>query len=189
MQRLLAACLLFCAPWLASAAALEELKLLNEQPVSGVSGGNLSGLAWCDGALWAVSDRDDQQLYRLESDASQWQASAETFVAPPAPDAALPWGLRMRNWAAGQVRGGELDFEGACTWRPSACAVACWWCTSSAPRGAARAVAYCLARRVRRLHLSSWAPKSSRGISPVWPSITKNSSPLSVRRTVSVGAA
>ncbi|WP_423815404.1 esterase-like activity of phytase family protein [Pseudomonas guineae] len=112
MQRLLAACLLFCAPWLASAAALEELKLLNEQPVSGVSGGNLSGLAWCDGALWAVSDRDDQQLYRLESDASQWQASAETFVAPPAPDAALPWGLRMRNWAAGQVRGGELDFEG-----------------------------------------------------------------------------
>ena len=112
MQRLLAVCLLLCSPLLASAAALEELKLLNEQPVSGVSGGNLSGLAWCDGALWAVSDRDDQQLYRLQSDESQWQATAETFVAPPVPDVALPWGLRVRSWGAGLVRGGELDFEG-----------------------------------------------------------------------------
>lgn len=112
MQRLLAVCLLLCSPLLASAAALEELKLLNEQAVSGVTGDNLSGLAWCDNALWAVSDRDDQQLYRLESDESQWQATAETFVAPPAPDARLPWGLRMRSWAAGLVRGGELDFEG-----------------------------------------------------------------------------
>jgi len=112
MQRRLAACLLLCVPLLASAAALDELKLLSELPVSGVSGGNLSGLAWCDGALWAVSDRDDQQLYRLESDESQWQATAETFVAPPAPDVRLPWGLRMRSWVAGLVRGGELDFEG-----------------------------------------------------------------------------
>ena len=112
MQRLLAVCLLLCSPVLASAAALEELKLLNEQAVSGVTGGNLSGLAWCDNALWAVSDRDDQQLYRLESDESQWQATAEAFVAPPAPDARLPWGLRMRAWVAGMVRGGELDFEG-----------------------------------------------------------------------------
>lgn len=112
MQRLLAACLLLCAPLLASAAALEELKLLGEQPVEGIAAGNLSGLAWCDGALWAVSDRDDQQLYRLASDESQWLATAETFVAPPAPDVRLPWGLRMRNWAAGLVRGGELDFEG-----------------------------------------------------------------------------
>lgn len=112
MQRLLAVCLLLCAPLLVNAAALEELKLLNEQPVSGVSGGNLSGLAWCEDALWAVSDRDDQQLYRLESDQAQWQATAETFVAPPAPDVRLPWGLRMRSWVAGLVRGGELDFEG-----------------------------------------------------------------------------
>jgi hypothetical protein len=112
MQRLLAACLLFCAPLLANAATLEELKLLSEQPVSGIRGGNLSGLAWCDGALWAVSDRDDQQLYHLQSDETQWQATAETFVAPPAPDMRLPWGLRMRSWVAAWVRGGELDFEG-----------------------------------------------------------------------------
>lgn len=112
MPRLLAVWLLLCWPIVASAAALQELKLLNEQPVNGVSGGNLSGLAWCDGALWAVSDRDDQQLYRLQSDQSQWHATAEAFVAPPAPDSRLPWGLRMRSWAAGWVRGGELDFEG-----------------------------------------------------------------------------
>lgn len=36
----------------------------------------------------------------------------QAFVAPPAPDARLPWGLRMRAWVAGMVRGGELDFEG-----------------------------------------------------------------------------
>lgn len=112
MQRLLAACLLACSPLLAAAPALEELKLLSEQPVEGIAAGNLSGLAWCDDALWAVSDRDDQQLYRLQSDESQWQATVETFVAPPAPDVRLPWGLRMRGWVAGLVRGGTLDFEG-----------------------------------------------------------------------------
>ena len=112
MQRLLAACLLFCAPLLSAAAALEELQLLNERPVEGVSGGNLSGLAWCDGALWVVSDRDDRQIYRLAGQDTQWQATAEPFVAPPPPDVRLPWGLRMRSWMAGLVRGGELDFEG-----------------------------------------------------------------------------
>lgn len=112
MQRLLFVCLLCCMPLLVCAAEFEELKLLNEQPVDGISGGNLSGLAWCDGALWAVSDRDDQQLYRLASDEKHWQATAEPFVVPAAPDVRLPWGLRMRSWAAGLVRGGELDFEG-----------------------------------------------------------------------------
>ena len=112
MQRLLAACLLLGCSSLANAAALDELKLLNEQPVSGLSAGNLSGLAWCDGALWAVSDRDDQQLYRLQTDAAQWQATPEKFVAPPAPDMRLPWGMRALSWAAGLLRGGELDFEG-----------------------------------------------------------------------------
>ena len=96
----------------AEPVVLEELKLEAEYPVTEMPGGNLSGLALCGETLWAVSDRDDQQLYRLESDESQWQATAETFVAPPAPDVRLPWGLRMRSWVAGLVRGGELDFEG-----------------------------------------------------------------------------
>ena len=112
MQRLLAACLLLCAPLLSATAALEELQLLNERPVEGVSGGNLSGLAWCDSALWVVSDRDDRQIYRLTGQDTQWQATAEPFVTPPPPDVRLPWGLRMRSWMAGLVRGGELDFEG-----------------------------------------------------------------------------
>lgn len=112
MQRFLAACLLFGCSSLVNAAALEELMLLGEQPVNGISGGNLSGLAWCDGALWAVSDRDDSQLYRLQSDASQWHATAESFIAPPAPDMRLPWGMRALSWAAGKLRGGAQDFEG-----------------------------------------------------------------------------
>lgn len=111
MRRWLAAGLLLCAPLL-SAAADEPLTLLSEHRVSGISGGNLSGLAWCGDTLWAVSDRDDRQLYRLDSAATHFQATAEPFVAPAAPPMGLPWGLRMRNWVAGWARGGELDFEG-----------------------------------------------------------------------------
>lgn len=112
MQRWLAACLLLCSSLPGAVMALEELQLLNERPVQGVSGGNLSGLAWCEGALWVVSDRDDRQIYRLAAQDAQWQATAEPFVAPPPPDVLLPWGLRMRSWVAALVRGGELDFEG-----------------------------------------------------------------------------
>jgi hypothetical protein len=111
MRRWLAAGLLLCAAPLLSAADA-PLTLLSERAVSGISGGNLSGLAWCDDTLWAVSDRDDQQLYRLDSAATHWQATAEPFAAPPAPLVGLPWGMRMHSWVAGWLRGGELDFEG-----------------------------------------------------------------------------
>lgn len=110
MRHLLVALLLSATPLLAH--ALEELKLLAEQPVDGMPQGNLSGLAWCGEALWAVSDREDDRLYRLEGDgAHAWQARAEVFAAPVAPLSGLPWGLRTRNWASGLVRGGQLDFE------------------------------------------------------------------------------
>ncbi|HLD65688.1 MAG TPA: esterase-like activity of phytase family protein, partial [Pseudomonas sp.] len=110
MRHLLVALLLSAASPLVQ--ALEELQLLAEQPVDGMPQGNLSGLAWCGEALWAVSDREDDRLYRLEgSGNSAWQARAEAFEAPAAPPSGLPWGLRMRNWANGQVRGGQLDFE------------------------------------------------------------------------------
>ncbi|PAV73374.1 hypothetical protein WR25_26603 [Diploscapter pachys] len=75
-------------------------------------GGNLSGLAWCRGALWAVSDRDDDRIYRLDQEGATWQAQPLTFTPPAAPDTGLPWGLKSRNWAASYIRGGELDFEG-----------------------------------------------------------------------------
>lgn len=90
---------------------LAELELLAEHPVTGMTGGNLSGLTHCDGQWLAVSDREDDRLYRLQADENTWQAVPETFEAPPVPASALPWGLRMRTWAANLVRGGELDFE------------------------------------------------------------------------------
>lgn len=91
---------------------LEELKLSSEHPVSGMPNGNLSGLAWCGEALWGVSDRDDDRVYRLTPQEDLLLAETETFDAPEPPESVLPWGMRMRNWAASMVRGGKLDFEG-----------------------------------------------------------------------------
>ncbi|WP_417695765.1 esterase-like activity of phytase family protein [Pseudomonas sp.] len=90
-----------------------QLKLLSEHAVENLRGGNLSGLAVCGGAMWTVSDRDDDRIYRLKSsDAPVWQAEAVEIAVPPVPDSGLPWGLRSRTWAASYLRGGELDFEG-----------------------------------------------------------------------------
>ena len=112
MRRLLLALSLLALPALAEEPSWSELALLSEHPVEGMSGGNLSGLAWCQDALWAVSDRVDERLYRLVGEAGALQADAQSFAAPPPPDIRLPWGLRMRNWVAGTLRGGHLDFEG-----------------------------------------------------------------------------
>ncbi|CAG8864050.1 hypothetical protein PS627_00836 [Pseudomonas fluorescens] len=107
----LAACLALCAvPTLAD--TWPELKLTAEHPVEGMRGGNLSGLAECRGGLWAVSDRDDDRIYRLDQRDRTWQSQPLTFTAPPVPESGLPWGLRSGNWAASFIRGGELDFEG-----------------------------------------------------------------------------
>lgn len=73
----------------AHATSWPELEFVAEHPVEGMRGGNLSGLALCQGHLWAVSDRDDDQIYRLDSRASTWQAEARTFQAPPAPDSEI----------------------------------------------------------------------------------------------------
>ncbi|MDO7898038.1 esterase-like activity of phytase family protein [Pseudomonas citrulli] len=90
-----------------------ELKLLSEHVVDGMRGGNLSGLALCAGDLWAVSDRDDDRIYRLTpSAAAVWPAEVVDIEVPPVPDSGLPWGLSSRTWAASFLRGGELDFEG-----------------------------------------------------------------------------
>ena len=96
----------------AEPVVLEELTLQAEYPVTEMPGGNLSGLALCGETLWAVSDRDDDRLYQLHREEGLLRAEAETFVAPEPPENLLPWGLRMRNWASGLVRGGMLDFEG-----------------------------------------------------------------------------
>jgi hypothetical protein len=97
----------------AVAESAPELTLLSEHAVEGMRGGNLSGLALCGNEMWAVSDRDDDQIYRLKpSDVPVWQAETVAVQAPTVPDTDLPWGLRSRTWAASFLRGGELDFEG-----------------------------------------------------------------------------
>ncbi|MDF3200336.1 esterase-like activity of phytase family protein [Pseudomonas sp. 1912-s] len=94
------------------AAPAAELKLISEHPVDGMRGGNLSGLALCGKELWTVSDRDDDQIYRLDISADTWQAETVKIDVPPVPESGLPFGLRSRTKAASLIRGGDLDFEG-----------------------------------------------------------------------------
>ena len=102
---------LFCAP-LWAADDPEQLRLAAEYPVDGMHQGNLSGLARCGEDLLAVSDRVDNQLYRLKPIGGVLQAEAEVFHAPPPPPSSLPWGVRARSWAISMLRGNDQDFEG-----------------------------------------------------------------------------
>ena len=102
---------LFALPTLAS-SIWPELKLVSEHPVEGMRGGNLSGLTQCRGGLWAVSDRDDDLIYRLTPGEGVWPAEPLALTPPPPPDSGLPWGVRTRHALAGLLRGGDLDYEG-----------------------------------------------------------------------------
>lgn len=70
----LAALILVATPVVA--APLEALKLQSEHPVDDMAGGNLSGLAMCNGQLWTVSDRDDDVLYSLDVSQDTWKAQS-----------------------------------------------------------------------------------------------------------------
>ena len=83
-----------------------ELRLLSEHAVEGMRGGNLSGLAQCGEALWTISDRDDNQIYRLDTRQDAWQAEAVPIDVPIVPASGLPWGLSSRSWAASPARPG-----------------------------------------------------------------------------------
>ncbi|HEX8592262.1 MAG TPA: esterase-like activity of phytase family protein [Pseudomonas sp.] len=96
----------------AFATPLQELVLVSEHPVDGMVGGNLSGLASCDGRLWTVSDRDDDLLYSLDTTEIVWKAQANAIQTPPVPEGHLPGSLRSLATLSGLVRGGNLDFEG-----------------------------------------------------------------------------
>ena len=106
------ACALLLTSMTVSGEPTPQLRLLSEHAVDGMRGGNLSGLAQCGKELWTVSDRDDDQIYRLDTRANVWRAQAVGIGVPEVPDSGLPWGLRSRTWAASFVRGGNLDFEG-----------------------------------------------------------------------------
>jgi hypothetical protein len=110
MRGWFAALLLIATP--VFAAPLPELKLLSEHPVDDMIGGNLSGLASCNGVLWTVSDRDDTLLYSLDTSATVWKAKAQTLQIPPIPDSGLSATLRNMAKASALIRGGDLDFEG-----------------------------------------------------------------------------
>ncbi|MEC4241484.1 esterase-like activity of phytase family protein [Pseudomonas sp. DSV-1] len=102
--------------WLGAAPVMAstwpELVMQSEHPVEGMRGGNLSGLALCSGELWAVSDRDDDQIYRLDQRYPEWSAEALNIDVPTPPESGLPWGVRMMGKAISPLRGGNLDFEG-----------------------------------------------------------------------------
>ena len=102
--------------WLGAAPVMAttwpELVMQSEHPVEGMRGGNLSGLALCSGEMWAVSDRDDDQIYRLDQRYPEWSAEALNIDVPTPPESGLPWGVRMMGKAISPLRGGELDFEG-----------------------------------------------------------------------------
>lgn len=113
MRLWLAAMLFITAPiFAAPMVAQEELKLLSEHAVDDMVGGNLSGLAACDGVLWTVSDRDDELLYSLDTTNTVWKAIAHHLDIPPAPDSGLPFSLRSVTKASSYMRGGSMDFEG-----------------------------------------------------------------------------
>ncbi|MCQ9394187.1 esterase-like activity of phytase family protein [Pseudomonas viridiflava] len=105
----LAALSLVVAPVLA--APLEALKLQSEHPVDGMVGGNLSGLASCNGQLWTVSDRDDHLLYSLDVSDRTWKAEPHV-IDMPKPESYLPLSLRSLANLSSIVRGGSMDFEG-----------------------------------------------------------------------------
>lgn len=93
------------------AAPLEALKLQSEHPVDGMVGGNLSGLASCNGRLWTVSDRDDHLLYSLDVSDRTWKAEPHV-IDMPKPESYLPLSLRSLANLSSIVRGGSMDFEG-----------------------------------------------------------------------------
>jgi hypothetical protein len=110
MRGWLAALVLTATP--VFAAPLPELKLVSEHAVDDMIGGNLSGLASCNGVLWTVSDRDDAIIYSLDTSATVWKAKALRLEIPPVPDSGLAPTLRAMAKASSLIRGGDLDFEG-----------------------------------------------------------------------------
>ncbi len=132
------ACLLTCVS--AFAEPVPELRLLSEHPVEGMRGGNLSGLALCGKELWTVSDRDDDQIYRLQASDTVWQAQAVHIDVPPVPDSGLPWGLRSRTWAASFVRGATWISKASPVITPAIATLSarhmrpCCKCRQTAPR-------------------------------------------------------
>lgn len=113
MTRLMAGLLLVALALPVQAAALEELQLAAAIPVEGMPAGNLSGLAQCGSELLALTDRDDDRIFRLQRSGDHFVATPQLFsiAAPELPP--LPMTLSMAAGVMGALRGGsQYDFEG-----------------------------------------------------------------------------
>jgi len=94
-------------------AADPELRMLSEHPVEGMRGGNLSGLARCGEQLWTVSDRDDDQIYRLDTRDKVWKAEAVLIDVPTVPnDPGRTLAMKAQSALRALAGNGKLDFEG-----------------------------------------------------------------------------
>lgn len=94
-------------------AADPELRMLSEHPVDGMRGGNLSGLAKCGEQLWTVSDRDDDRIYRLDTQDKVWKAEAVLINVPPVPeDPGRTLAMKTQSFFRSLAGNGALDFEG-----------------------------------------------------------------------------
>jgi hypothetical protein len=85
-------CALLLTSMTVAAQSAPELRLLSAHAVDGMRGGNLSGLAQCGKDLWSVSDRDDEQIYRLDTRDPVWHAEPVRIDVPAVPDSPdLSW--------------------------------------------------------------------------------------------------
>jgi hypothetical protein len=104
----------FLLVWSAQGLAADpELRMLSEHPVDGMRGGNLSGLAKCGEQLWTVSDRDDDRIYRLDTQGKVWKAEAVLINVPPVPeDPGRTLAMKTQSFFRSLAGNGALDFEG-----------------------------------------------------------------------------
>lgn len=86
-------------------AKSENLRLLSEKPVDGMSLGNLSGIAVCRQHWWAISDKDDRHIYLLKEKANRFIASV--IPLPHIPALKQPLGKKLFSL----LLANHLDFE------------------------------------------------------------------------------
>tara|TARA_R110002124_G_scaffold41661_1_gene129033 strand:+ start:14808 stop:15836 length:1029 start_codon:yes stop_codon:yes gene_type:complete len=111
VRQLALASLLFVALPVNAFERAPELVLVQALPVDGMERGNLSALQYCGSQLLALSDREDQTLFVLQTIGASWQASAEHFELPKDSPSMLPVQLLAGAWLRG-LSGRALDFEG-----------------------------------------------------------------------------
>ncbi|MCL6415652.1 hypothetical protein MIB92_08315 [Aestuariirhabdus sp. Z084] len=98
-------------PGLHAQAAHPPLQLLHSLPIdAAVPDLQPSGLAWCNGKLLTLSDRHDQQIFRIEFNPQKVTSTIGLFrslQSPPAPEQET-----LKDRAQALVSGRRFDWEG-----------------------------------------------------------------------------